>query len=252
MAQGRHVGHGRDRLRHRGRRAPRPSHCRSTSSCRRSQRPRAGALGVRGNDRRRADRGRRRGRRAAQARAGAQDLQPRPVLLRHGRPARPPDLGGRQRPHRQLARGARRLQAEPAARHRRRHLPAHLGAAAPRAAAADERRSLALSGDDVRAGRPRARARRDGARRAADRRRAAPAAGRSATPTARSWRRGRCSRSTPASTGTGRCRRCSSGCSAPAASRWRRARHSARWATSAARRGSWPRSPSSCWRSRRR
>ena len=120
------------------------------------------------------------------------------------------------------------------------------------AAAADEghRRALAVPRDAVGTGRGRARARarrdRDDPRRRACCGWAAP----SATPTARWSRRARCSRSTPAWTGTGRCRCCSCGCSARAASCWPRAgRGSASWA---ARRGSSPRWPCSCWRSRRR
>ena len=97
------------------------------------------------------------------------------------------------------------------------HVPAHLGPRPPAAAGEGQRRPLALPRDAVGAGRRRARAR---ARRARDdpgRRAWSGSAAPSATRTARSSRRGRCSRCTPASTGTGRCRCCSCGCSARAA-----------------------------------
>ena len=125
-----------------------------------------------------------------------------------------------------------------AARHRRRHLPAHLGPRPPGAAGEGQRRPLALPGDAVGARRRRAgaaagRARDDPGRRRCVRlggpERHAYGAFVAGGDDARDPRR--------RSTGTGRCRRCSSGSSARAASRWRRAQRRASSASWAARRG---------------
>ena len=71
-------------------------------------------------------------------------------LLR--RPAHAADVRGRQRADRQLARRARRLRRPAVPRHRRRHLPDHVGPRPPGAAGQGQRRPFALPGDDVRDG----------------------------------------------------------------------------------------------------
>ena len=149
-----------------------------------------------------------------------------PVHRRLERPARPADLGGRQRAHRQLAgRAGRRSTSS------RCTAPAPARTGSPGTATARRRRSRSTTAT-------RSTSRRcpswassaslllaDRARHAPGRRRCCALRGPERHALRRVRRRGDDARDARRrSTGTGRCRRCSCGSSAPAGWRWRRAR----------------------------